>query len=299
MSNRRTDLSLSLKEMTPQAEFFIGIDSDGCVFDSMEIKHKKCFAPNFIQYFGLEPVAQDAREVWEFVNLYSTTRGCNRFLAVMRALQLLREKVERHKKHVNIPLMEGLQAWINRETTLGNPTLERELASNPDVDLQLAYEFSLDVNRTIEKIAVNIPPYPLVRESLEKMVGKADIIVVSQTPVDTIKKEWREQDLVKFVRLIAGQEMGTKTEHIAFAALGKYPHENILMIGDAPGDLQAAQDNNVLFYPINPGHEEASWKRFHHEALDRFFSGTYAGAYEKDVINEFKTYLPEKPPWET
>jgi hypothetical protein len=30
---------------TPQHEFLVGIDSDGCVFDSMELKHKECFIP--------------------------------------------------------------------------------------------------------------------------------------------------------------------------------------------------------------------------------------------------------------
>ena len=30
-------------------DFFIGIDSDGCVFDTMEVKHKECFIPNMIQ----------------------------------------------------------------------------------------------------------------------------------------------------------------------------------------------------------------------------------------------------------
>ena len=69
------------------------------------------------------------------------------------------------------------------------------------------------------------------------------------------------------------------------------------MIGDSPGDLQAAQANDVLFYPINPGDEEASWKRFHDEALDRFFDGAYAGRYERQLIDEYDARLPEKPSW--
>ena len=67
-----------LRKFKPTQEFFIGIDSDGCVFDSMEIKHKECFAPMFIKHFSLQAVSKYAREVWEFVNLYSKTRGCNR-----------------------------------------------------------------------------------------------------------------------------------------------------------------------------------------------------------------------------
>jgi hypothetical protein len=69
------------------------------------------------------------------------------------------------------------------------------------------------------------------------------------------------------------------------------------MIGDAPGDLSAARANSALFFPVNPGHEEASWERFNREAVERFFNHTYAGAYEASLITEFETLLPEKPPW--
>src|SRR5438093_13777040 len=78
-----------LREFKPSKEYFVGIDSDGCIFDSMEIKHKECFTPMFIKHFDLQAVSKYAREVWEFVNLYSKTRGANRFPALSRALNLL------------------------------------------------------------------------------------------------------------------------------------------------------------------------------------------------------------------
>src|SRR5688500_19059958 len=82
----------ALREFKPTKDFFIGIDSHGCVFDSMEIKHKECFTPMFIKHFHLQAVSKYAREVWEFVNLYSKTRGANRFPALARSLNLLRER---------------------------------------------------------------------------------------------------------------------------------------------------------------------------------------------------------------
>ncbi|HFD39494.1 MAG TPA: HAD family hydrolase, partial [Anaerolineae bacterium] len=85
--------------------------------------------------------------------------------------------------------------------------------------------------------------------------------------------------------------------HLALAAGGKYPPERILMIGDAPGDLRAARANDALFYPINPGHEEESWRRFYEEAMHRFLNGTYAGTYEARLIEEFEALLPDTPPW--
>ena len=71
------------------------------------------------------------------------------------------------------------------------------------------------------------------------------------------------------------------------------------MIGDAPGDLNAARQNDVLFYPIIPGKEEESWKKLQNEGLDRFFNGTYAGEYENQLLNDFNKGLPEHPSWET
>ena len=91
--------------------------------------------------------------------------------------------------------------------------------------------------------------------------------------------------------------MGTKGEHIQYAAEGKYEKENILMIGDAFGDLKAARANGALFFPVNPGEEERSWQRLFEEGLENFFSGRFAGAYEKTLITEFEQYLPETPPW--
>src|SRR5204863_4111514 len=113
----------------------------------------------------------------------------------------------------------------------------------------------------------------------KKINEKADAMCISQTPADALKREWAGASIDSFVKIIAGQEMGTKTEHLKFAATSKYAPAKILMIGDAPGDFKAAKANNALFFPINPGQEERSWERLHGEGLDRFFKGTYAGSY--------------------
>ena len=121
--------------------------------------------------------------------------------------------------------------------------------------------------------------------------------MVSATPNEALEREWKEHDIAQYVKVIAGQERGKKSEHLALAAGDKYETDHVLMIGDAPGDMKAARANDALFYPINPGHEEDSWKRFIDEALDKFFAGEYAGDYETQLIAEFDSYLPEEPPW--
>jgi DNA repair photolyase len=70
------------------------------------------------------------------------------------------------------------------------------------------------------------------------------------------------------------------------------------MIGDAKGDLDAARNNGILFYPIIPGNEDKSWERFLNEGLEKFRKGIYAGSYEKELLSEFVKSLPDKPPWQ-
>ena len=286
----------AIKALEPTKDFFIGIDSDGCAFDSMEIKHKECFCPAFIKHYDLQAVSKYAREVWEFVNLYSKSRGCNRYLAVTSALTLLAERPEVKARNVEIPKLPGLRSWIERESKLGNPALKAELDRAPDPDLKRAYAWSLEVNERISDLVKNVPPFPQMKTALE-MMSPADVIVVSQTPQEALDREWAEHDIEKYVRLIAGQELGTKTEHIQMAAGGKYETRCILMIGDAPGDLKAARGNNALFFPVNPGNEEACWDRFIDEAIGRFLAETYEGDYETQLIAEFDTYLPKSPSW--
>jgi len=291
-----SDPAQALRDFEPGHGFFIGIDSDGCVFDSMEIKQKECFAPMFIKHHGLQAVSKYAREVWEFVNLYSKTRGINRFPALVRALGLLRERHEAQDRDAKVPSYPALDEWIARETKLGNATLATEVERGNNGLAQVKV-WSDAVNEQIADIVHGVPPFPLVRDCLSQALGQADLMVISQTPCDALEREWAEHDLARFVQAIAGQEMGTKTEHLQFATTGKYPADKVLMIGDAPGDHKAAKANSVLFYPILPGREEASWERLHSEALGRFFDGTYAGDYEASLFAEFDASLPEHPSW--
>jgi phosphoglycolate phosphatase-like HAD superfamily hydrolase len=263
----------------------------------MEIKHKECFIPQTIKHFGLQPVSKYAREAAEFVNLYSKWRGVNRFPALTMTLDLLEERPEVQRRGAMIPKLQGVRDWIERETKLGNPALGDEVARTGDADLRLALEWSTAVNATVAEIVKGVSPFPYVIESLKKLQPVADMIVCSATPNVALRTEWEDHQLLPFVQAICGQEAGSKKETLGQARGFGYEEGRVLMIGDAPGDMKAAKAVGALFFPINPGNEEASWERFHNEACERFLSGRYAGEYEAQLIAEFDTYLPELPPW--
>jgi len=278
-----------------QHEFLVGIDSDGCAFDTMEVKHKECFIPNTILSYDLQGVSRYAREAAEFVNLYSKSRGINRFPALVETLHWLRKRPEVRARGVEVRIPDGLVRWMERETKLANPALAAAVQATGDPDLKQALEWSQAVNDSVAKIVHGVPPFPFLRESLQKLSGRADMVVVSATPHEALVREWEEHGLDKFIRGIGGQERGTKKEMLSIAR--NYPPGQSLMIGDAPGDHSAADANRALFFPINPGAEEASWRRFFDEGIDRFLAGTFAGEYQQQLLDEFHRYLPDRPPW--
>lgn len=286
-----------LIDFKPNQSFFVGIDSDGCAFDAMELKHKECFTPSTIKVWGLQAVSKYARETAEFVNLYSTTRGQNRWIALVRVFDLLREREEVIARKVKVPEGKKLKEFIASGSPLSHKGLAAYAAQHPDPELAQALVWSKTVDDAIEDMVHGVPPFPYVRESLQKMQSKVDLMVVSATPIEALEREWGEHGIAQYMTVIAGQEMGTKKQHLQYAAKGKYPDERILLIGDAPGDRDAAKGVDVLYYPINPGFEDQSWKRFYDEALGKFLDGTYAGAYEASLIAAFEKLLPETPPW--
>lgn len=288
-----------LEGFAPRHKTFVGIDSDGCVFDSMEIKQKRCFHGLIASHWHLEAVEKQLRETAEFVNLYSRWRGQNRFVTLILTFDLLRERPEVKAAGVQVPSLSALKAFIDTGVALGNPELEKAVATTGNEELASLLRWSKAVNREIEQKAANIPPFPWAVECLKRISQTSDAICVSQTPTEALMREWKDNDLMGYIRIIAGQELGTKTEHLQMATSGRYPADHILMIGDAPGDKKAAKANNCLFYPINPGHENASWENLHKEAYDRFLAGTYRGAYEDALVREFEALLPETPPWQS
>jgi len=291
------DYKEKLKSFSKEKDYFVGIDSDGCVFPSMELKQKECFIPNIVKYFQLQSISKYVRETAEWVNLYSIYRGANRFKALCKTFELLSNRKEIKKINFKLPDWTDLDKFVKSGLPLSNAGLKEFLKSNNSNFLKIVLEWSEAVNLTVEDMVKELEPFIYVRESLEKLKNFADIIIVSATPVDTLQREWRNQNLDKYPKLIAGQEMGSKVEHLKIA-IGKYDTEKILMIGDAIGDYESAKKVDALFYPIKPGHEEESWERFYNEAIDKFFNLEYKGEYEKKLIDEFFNLLQEKPYWE-
>ena len=276
--------------------YLVCIDSDGCAFDTMEIKHKECFCPSYIDHFQLQAVSKYARDAWDFANLYSSWRGVHRLRALLKALEVLSLRKEVSERNFTPPTLPFLKEYVASGQVLSNGGLEEYLKEHPECEeFRTILKWSYDVNERIAQMVHGVPPFPYMRESLEKMSQVADVVIVSATPYEALEREWKEHGLLPYVTKIEGQESGTKKEIIA-AWKNRYPEGHVLMIGDAPGDLEAAHANGVYFYPICPDKEAKSWEEFD-SVFSAFVSETYGQGMETEKIAYFETLLPAKPAW--
>ncbi|WP_353081910.1 HAD family hydrolase [Tessaracoccus lapidicaptus] len=288
-----------LRDFQPTRRFFVGIDSDGCAMDAMDIKHQECFTPAYLKYFDLQAASTLVRETALFVNLHSTTRGQNRWVALARLFELLRQRPGVLERGVVIPDGVELQRFLDSGCPRSDRGIAVFAAAHPSEEIERCIAWGKGVNELIAWMVHGCAPFPGVREALVAMQDDVDCMTVSATPMEALEREWHEHDLARYMRVIAGQEMGSKAEHVRWAAKGKYADDHIMLIGDAPGDRDSAYSEGVLFYPILPGREAESWHRFRDEALPRFLAGTYRGEYMDSLVAEYETLLPERPSWAT
>ena len=101
-----------------KSDCIVCIDSDGCAMDTMEVKHRTCFGPQWIKTFGLTEHEAECMELWLSINLYSITRGINRF----KGLALALAEVEKRGLG-NIEGLAEYEAWTKEAKELSNPTL--------------------------------------------------------------------------------------------------------------------------------------------------------------------------------
>jgi len=279
----------------PRQDFLIGIDSDGCVFDSMEVKQVMHFHPLILRHWGLESVEHRVREVAEYVNLRSSWRGSNRFIALLKTFELLENSPSILKADVELPDLTALKEWVESGDSLSHESLQGPAEAEPE--LKRVLEWSLAVNQDISARMMPIPPFRGVKEALGLMRERADMVVVSLTPLQALEHEWSTHRLRGFVDGIAGQEWGTKQEQLQLALRqGNYDPEKVLLIGDAPGDWKAAREVGVCFAPTVPGREEECWTRMAEEDLDLFFDGRYRSDVMNQRVAEFQAALSSEPP---
>ncbi len=266
----------------------VGIDSDGCVFNSMEIKQRRYFMPSIIETWGLSEYAELVEHHVAQVNLYSLTRGGNRFPNLMQVFKELAREPSIIDAGVKLPDFRALQRYCETGVALGNSTLAEYVRANPDEELERVLEWSIGVSRAIDTKMEPPPMFAGAEEALRLMAAASDLVVVSQTPQNALRREWGHHGVDRYVASIAGQECGSKVKQLQEAEGGRYGAERVLMIGDAVGDLETAELCGVHFFPIIPGREEESWSQLLEVGYELFLSGEYGNGYGAQMVRSFR-----------
>ena len=278
--------------------FFIGLDSDGCVLDTMASKQHLFLQPLFVKAFDLAPVAEVYQACADFVSLYSQTRGISR----LRAILLTLTHFNRHPGRVaaGFPIIDtaDLEAFAASGLPLSNAALKTWLVEHPSTLLERLLAWSEAVNAAILQSGVVFPVYEGARQALMGMKGRSTAGVVSQSPEQVLAQDWGAHGLLDYVAHVAGAEVGDKVAQLRTLTDGRFPRDHVLMVGDAPGDWQAAHSFGCRFFPIVPGAEEASWARFNGGIYEAFITGQWSREAEAAEIARFESALPVAPPWE-
>ncbi len=314
-------------------DYLICVDSDGCVMDTMNCKHFQCFGPRMVDEWNLNAWREPILQRWNEINLFSMTRGINRFKGLALALTEIdktytpipgvqdawREPIlqrwneinlfsmtrginrfkglalaltEIDKTYTPIPGVQALAHWAETAPALSNAAVEQAAKDAADPDAKLALTKALNWSKAVNASIVDLPeelkiPYPGAKEGLaaahqfadvamvssanrdavEEEWGKfglldhtdivlaqdvgskaglaaahqfADVAMVSSANRDAVEEEWGKFGLLDHTDIVLAQDVGSKAACIAAMLRFGYDTAKVLMIGDAPGDADAA-----------------------------------------------------------
>ncbi len=271
-----------LEAFEKKKDFLICVDSDGCAMDTMDIKHIRCFGPCMVEEWNLQQWKEPILTRWNDINLYTMTRGINRFKGLAMMLH------EVNDQYTKIEDLETLEDWAANSDELSNSAIAKAIEKTGSVCLKKALSWSESVNESINALPFEVKkPYEGVREALAYANQKADVVIVSSANLGAVMEEWELYKLLDHVDLVLAQDTGSKAFCIQELLKKGYDPANVLMTGDAPGDYDAAKKNGVYYYPILVKHEKESWVEFRETAVDKLVSGEYGGAYQEEKVAAF------------
>ena len=266
-------------------DYLVCVDSDGCVMDTMNCKHFHCFGPCMVDEWELDPWREEILTRWNEINLFSMTRGINRFKGLAMALS------EVNIKYKPIPGVAALRHWADTAPALSNDSVEKAAAVADDPKAKEILTKALSWSKAVNAAIVRLPeelkrPYDGAKEGLAAAHAFADVAMVSSANRDAVEEEWGKFGLLEHTDIVLAQDVGSKSACIARMLQFGYDPQKVLMVGDAPGDCDAAEKNGVWYYPILVNHEKQSWDEAISTAYDKLRSGDYQ-AYGAEKKQQF------------
>ena len=271
----------SFSDYTKHHDYLVCVDSDGCAMDTMDCKHIHCFGPCMVAEWQLEQWKEPILARWNDINLYSMTRGINRF----KGLNIMLTEV--NEKYTPVESLQDLTAWVNSGAAPSNDAIQKAIDETGSPILKKALSWSKAVNAAIVALPEELKkPFDGAKEGLAAASAFADVAIVSSANRDAVVEEWTKFQLMDHVDIMLAKDMGSKAHCISEMLKFGYDPDKVLMVGDAPGDQDAALQNGVHYYPILVRHEAESWIELQEIGLDKLKAGVYTG-YESEKAAAF------------
>ena len=256
-------------------DYLVCVDSDGCVMDTMNCKHFHCFGPCMVTEWGLEQWKDAILDRWNVINLFSMTRGINRFKGLAMALG------EINAQYTPIEGIEALQHWVDTAPALSNDAVAKAAAEAADPVAKKVLEKALSWSKAVNAAIVELDealkvPYDGAKDGLAAAHQFADVAMVSSANRDAVEEEWGKFGLLEHTDITLAQDCGSKAHCIEKMLEFGYAPDHVLMVGDAPGDCDAAEKNGVWYYRILVRREGESWEELRTKTLEIFKNGGYA-----------------------
>ena len=229
----------TLAEYTKSKEWLVCVDSDGCAMDTMDIKHIRCFGPCMVDEWGLDAWRGEILERWNEINLYTLTRGINRFKGLAIALSEINEK------YTPVDGVVEFCAWAENSPELSNNALKEKLSACPEVGIfAKAFSWSVAVNKAITELPEEEKlPFEGVKEALAFAHEHADIAIVSSANLDAVVEEWTKHGLLEHTDIVLSQNAGSKAFCIGALLDKGYDREILIFI---PSSFSSSADKSLL-----------------------------------------------------
>jgi phosphoglycolate phosphatase-like HAD superfamily hydrolase len=232
--------------------------------DTMNIKHIRCFGPCFVEVYGINENKQKVLDRWNAINLFEITRGINRFMGFARILcELYPEDKD----------VLAFNEWTKTAKELSEKAVGEVADKTDNPVFKKALEWSKAVNKSINALSdADKKAFVGTKEGLLAARENFDIAIVSSANYAAVVEEWKRCGLLELTDVVTTQTDGSKAYCISELIKKGYDKDKVVMMGDAEGDLKAAESNGVAFYPVLVNHEKQSWEQLP-EFLSKFVSG--------------------------
>jgi len=269
------------------ARSLVVVESEGCVFDTLRLRHEQAYLPAFVACFAWGVDRSYCSNLWRRLALDSKFRGQPPARILLAALQIL----NRHSPSIR---RSAVLRVLDHYLALPAPdpfTLAGAPAGSPErllLDWMTMSDGIIEAEMA-EHCFSGAAEFLL---SFKDSAPKAELLVYGSYSESSTLRRWESAGLGSCFLRLAGAERGEFSGYLRAALKNGYDGCPILVIGTTGMAWQAAQAVGARFYPILPDAEEESWKFLAEEYFPAFLCGR-SSLVERDVRGFVRMMLEE------